>query len=224
MIAVTVTVAVPLCDSEVAVMVVVPVPTPVTSPVDETLPTSAFELSHVTTRLVSAAPELSRTVAESCTVLPSGMLEEVGAMDTDATATSVTVTARAAESSPVEAVIVAVPGDTPVTSPTASTEATVVRELLQVTDAFPTGWPTESAGIAVTLMRFPTRMVADNGLRMILTTLPADKMISDAHDDVETHNATSKMPRAALEIARMVYLLLGSTFCGSAGAACSREC
>ena len=53
---VTVTVAVPLCPSLVAVIVADPTATPVTSPVPLTVATPVALLTHVTTRPVNALP------------------------------------------------------------------------------------------------------------------------------------------------------------------------
>ena len=65
---VTVTVAVPLLPSLVAVIVTVPAATPLTSPVHETVATAVFELAHVTVRPVTGAPFASFGVAVNCTV------------------------------------------------------------------------------------------------------------------------------------------------------------
>jgi hypothetical protein len=66
----TVTVAVALPDPLVAVIVAVPVATGVTSPVEETVATEAFDVAHVTVALAIVAPFWSLTVAVSCVVPP----------------------------------------------------------------------------------------------------------------------------------------------------------
>jgi hypothetical protein len=64
-IGVTVTVAVPLFPSLVAVIVAEPTATPVTTPLDETVAMPVLELDHVTTRPVSTLLFASRVVAVS---------------------------------------------------------------------------------------------------------------------------------------------------------------
>jgi hypothetical protein len=62
---VTVTVAVPLFPSLVAVIVAEPAATPVTTPLDETVAIPVLELDHVTARPVSTLLFASRAVAVS---------------------------------------------------------------------------------------------------------------------------------------------------------------
>src|SRR6266487_135620 len=82
---VTVTTAVPLLASLVAVIVDVPAATPVTMPLISTVATAAALLTHVTTRAVSALPIESLGVAANCTVCPIGTVAVAGATATDAT-------------------------------------------------------------------------------------------------------------------------------------------
>ncbi len=65
---VTVTVAVPLCPSLVAVIVAEPAATPVTSPVPLTVATPGALLAQAIARPLSGFPLASRGVAVSCTV------------------------------------------------------------------------------------------------------------------------------------------------------------
>jgi hypothetical protein len=65
---VTVTVAVPLFPSLVAVIVAEPAATPVTRPPDEIVAMPVLELDHVTARPVSTLLFASYAVAVSCTV------------------------------------------------------------------------------------------------------------------------------------------------------------
>jgi hypothetical protein len=83
--AVTVTEAVPLFPSLVAVMVAEPASTPVTSPLSLTLATPESLVVQVTTRPVSLFPYASRRVAMSWTVWPAITLPEVGLTRTVAT-------------------------------------------------------------------------------------------------------------------------------------------
>src|SRR5438874_513171 len=66
--AVTVTVAVPLCPSLVAVIVAEPATLPVTSPLELTVATDVLELAHVITRPDKGLPLASFGVAVSCAV------------------------------------------------------------------------------------------------------------------------------------------------------------
>jgi hypothetical protein len=84
---VTVTVAVPLFPSLVAVMVAVPAATPVTSPLPLTVAAALLLVAQVTTRPVSAFPAESRGVAVSCTVAPTATLAVPGLTATVATET-----------------------------------------------------------------------------------------------------------------------------------------
>src|SRR5882762_6028471 len=88
---VTVTLAVPLCPSLVAVIVAEPAATPVTSPVPFTVATAVLLLAQVTTRPASGAPLASLGVAVSCSVCPACTLPDVGLTATDATGTLLTV-------------------------------------------------------------------------------------------------------------------------------------
>src|SRR3989449_1690072 len=64
---ITVTAAVPLCPSLVAVMVAEPAATPVTRPLPLTVATAGLPLAHVTTRPTSVLPLASFSVARSRT-------------------------------------------------------------------------------------------------------------------------------------------------------------
>jgi len=88
----TVTAAVPLRPSLVAVIVAAPTATPVTSPVAGTVAIATFELAQAITRPLSTLPAASLGVAVSCTVPPTYMLGTVGLTVTDATGTFATVT------------------------------------------------------------------------------------------------------------------------------------
>ena len=89
----TVTNAVPLCPSLVAVMVAVPVAIAVTNPFPSTVATAVLLLDQVTTRPESGVPFASFGVAVSCTVWPACTVGAAGLTLTKATgATQVTVT------------------------------------------------------------------------------------------------------------------------------------
>ena len=81
----TVTVAVPLLPSLVAVIVAAPAVTPVTTPAPLTVATPPLLDAQLTVRPLSALPAESRGVAVSCTVLPAATLTAAGLRTTDAT-------------------------------------------------------------------------------------------------------------------------------------------
>src|SRR5207244_3417972 len=82
---VTVTAAVPLLPSLVAVIGAEPAATPVTRPLPLTVATAVLPLAHVTTRPASGLPFASFGVAMSCTVAPTDTLGVGGVTVTDAT-------------------------------------------------------------------------------------------------------------------------------------------
>src|SRR2546428_1436038 len=82
---ITVTAAVPLWPSLVAVMVAAPAATPVTRPLPLTVATAGLPLAHVTTRPTSRLPLASFSVARSCTVPPTETDGLAGPTLTDAT-------------------------------------------------------------------------------------------------------------------------------------------
>src|SRR6266513_3080148 len=89
---VTVTDAVPLFPSLVAVTVAEPGVTPETSPEPFTVATDVLLLDQVTVRPESVLPFASLRVAASCTVCPCWIESVAGLTDTVATGTWVTVT------------------------------------------------------------------------------------------------------------------------------------
>jgi hypothetical protein len=88
---VTVTVALPLCPSLVAVIVAEPTAMPVTRPLGYTTATDGVLLNQVTVRPVSTLPLASLIVAVSCAVCPAARFAEAGLTVTEATGTIVTV-------------------------------------------------------------------------------------------------------------------------------------
>src|SRR6266849_2577378 len=81
----TVTVAVPLCPSLVAVIVTEPAVTPATSPLELTVATEVLLLDQLTVRPDNGAPFASRGVAVSCTVPLTWTEAAAGATLTEAT-------------------------------------------------------------------------------------------------------------------------------------------
>src|SRR5439155_1366156 len=101
------------------------------------------------------APLASLGVAVSCTVWPACTEAEGGVTSTVATATFVTVTDEVPLFPSLVAVIVAVPGVTPDTSPLLLTVATAVLELDHVTVRPESGAPVASFGVAVSCTVWP---------------------------------------------------------------------
>jgi hypothetical protein len=125
-------VAVKLPSAVVTVMVAVPTDTPVTRPVELTVATAVLLLLQVTFWFVVLAGAI---VAVNCCVPPIKIEAVVGDTLTPVTSIGLTVITLVAVLAPSAevTVMVAVPTDTPVTSPVALTVATAVLELLQVT-------------------------------------------------------------------------------------------
>src|SRR6266581_1060814 len=160
----TVTLAVPLGPSLVAVIVAVPAATPVTSPVADTLAIAPFALAHVTTRPVSTLPAASFGVALSSVVAPTKTFAVAGLTVTDATGTFATVTLAVPLCPSLVAVIVTAPAATPVTSPVADTLAIAPFALAHVTTRPVSALPAASFGVALSCCVAPSDSVADAGL------------------------------------------------------------
>jgi len=145
----TVTVAVPLCPSLVAVIVTEPAVTPATSPLELTVATEVLLLDQLTARPDSGVPFASFGVAVSCTV-PFTRIEAAGGLTlTDATGTFATVMLAVPLCPSLVAVIVAEPAAAPVTKPLPVTVATDVLLLAHVTVRPDNGAPFASCGVAV---------------------------------------------------------------------------
>src|SRR3989449_7042207 len=168
--AITVTSAVPLLPSLVAVIVAVPAATPVTNPLPLTVATETLLVAHVTTRPLKGLPLASLGVAVNCTVAPTVTLAVAGLTVTDATGTVVTVTAAVPLLPSLVAVMVAEPAATPVTRPLPVTAATTVLLLAQVTDRPLNGAPVESSGVAVNCTVCATATLAAVGVTATVAT------------------------------------------------------
>jgi len=122
-------------------------------------------------RSVSTLPLASFSVAVSCVVPPMTMEADVGARSIVETG-AITVTVAVFCTDPTAAVMVAVPGLAPVTTP-AETAAMDWSELVQVTDLPVTTAPSTSFGVAVKVDVLPTNTLALAGVRsMRVTTGP----------------------------------------------------
>jgi len=99
---VTVSAAVPLFPSLVAVSVAAPTATPVACPAPFTVATAGLLLDQVTVRPPSGLPNASRVIAAYCAVCPTPIVAVAGVTLTDATGSGhpVTVTLAAVETFP----------------------------------------------------------------------------------------------------------------------------
>src|SRR2546422_190364 len=160
----TVTAALPVFPSLVAVIVTAPAPAPVTSPVEVTVATAGVLDAQVTDRPDSRLPAASFSVAVSCPVPPTYTSGTVGLMVPDAPGTVAPVTAAVPFCPSLVAVIVAAPTATPVTSPVTDTVAIAVFELAHVIARPPSTFPAASFGVAVSCTVPPTYTFGAVGL------------------------------------------------------------
>jgi len=160
--------AVPDFPSLVAVIVAVPKATPVTTPPLVTVATAVLLDVHVTTRPVSTVPLASFSVAASAPVCPMTIELVAGATVTVATGAGVTVTVEVPDFPSLVAVIVAVPGAMPVTTPP-DTVATAVLLEVQVTILSVTTTPFASFTVGVSVVVLAAAIVTVLG---VTTTLP----------------------------------------------------
>src|SRR5256885_4703660 len=158
---VTLTLAVPLLPSLVAVIVIGPPRAfPATRPLPSTIAIVALLVCHVTTRPLSALPVASLGVAVSWTVPFTWMLAVAGVTATDATGAGVTVTAAVPLlPSPVAMMVIGPPAAFPVTTPVPSTLPMVASPLCQVIVRPVSGLPFASFGVAVSWRVAPTCML-----------------------------------------------------------------
>jgi len=116
-----VTWAEPVLPSDDAMIVADPAASPATSPeLGSTVATAEFDDVQLTTRPESTFPLASRSVADACVVAPILTLTSARLTPMDATGIgggAETVTVALPATPVLTAVIVAVPGDTPVTTP-----------------------------------------------------------------------------------------------------------
>jgi hypothetical protein len=161
---VTVTNAVPLWPSLVAVIVAAPAPIPVANPLADTVATAALLVAQVTTRPVKGFPLASLGVAVSWVVCPAVTFAVVGLTTTDATAIVVAVIEAVPLWPPLVAVIVAVPAAITVTKPLPDTVATDALLVAQVTALPVSAFPFASSGVAVSCAVCPNDTLAVAGL------------------------------------------------------------
>src|SRR6266480_1998617 len=167
---ITVTAAVLLLPSLVAVIVAVPATMPVTSPLLLTVAMLGLLLPHVTLRPGKVPPVESIAVAASCTVCPTRTVAVAGETSTDATDTLVTVIAAELLLPSLVAVIVAEPGVMALTRPLALTLATVPLLLDQAIDRPVSRVPEESLVDAVSCRAVPASRVTVAGVTLTEAT------------------------------------------------------
>src|SRR5712664_3124445 len=160
----TVTAAVPLWPSLVAVIVATPTATLVTSPLAEIAATALLLVVHVTTRPMSGVPFASLGVAVSCTAPPMNTFGVAGLTTTDATGRLATLIAAAALIPSLVAVIVVDPTAMPVTSPAADTVAMAGLALVHVTARPVSTVPAASLGVALSCAVPATDILTEVGL------------------------------------------------------------
>ena len=165
------TVAVALCPPLLAVIVAVPAWTAVTTPLALTVAVVSLLDVQTIVRPVNTFPDASLTIAVYVTVSPNDARVSIaGVTVMDATGTRVTVTVADAEAVPEVAVIVVVPGATPVTVPFASTVATpgVLEPHVMVRPV--NTLPEPSLVTAVKVVVCPVAMLAVDALSVIVAT------------------------------------------------------
>jgi hypothetical protein len=158
--ALTAIAAEPVCPSLDAVIDTLPAAAAVTSPEPETVAIPVFPEVQLITRPVSTLLLASRVTADSCADAPTCRLALAGDTDTDVTGIGTgALTLRREELvlPSLEALIIALPGPTALTSPVASTVATPTLSLSQVTARPESRFPLESSSVAVACAVCPTR-------------------------------------------------------------------
>ena len=159
----TVTAALPVLPSLVAVIVTAPAATPVTSPVAETVAVAGALDAQVIARPGSTVPPASFGLATSCALAPTSTSAVAGLITTEATGTFATVTAADPFLPSLVAVIVTLPAAMAVARPVDDTVAADGFELDHVIARPASTVPAASCVVAVSCTVAPTRMFATLG-------------------------------------------------------------
>jgi hypothetical protein len=159
----TVAVAVPPTEPDVAVIVAVPLVIAVTSPADDTVAVDELDVVHVTVAPEMALSFASFTVAVSWVVSPSDVKLSTVSDNSMLAAAWATVTAAVASTEPEVAVIVADPLATAVTRPADETVATDEFDAAHVTVGFEMTVPPASLTVGVSVAVSPS----DEKLRLV---------------------------------------------------------
>jgi hypothetical protein len=174
-----VTVVEPDLVSLVAVMVAVPAFTAVTSPLELTVAIVGSLVPHVTVRPVRVFPFESLRVADNWRVAPRAMEGLAGATVTVATGASATLNVDVPLWPSLVAVIVDVPGATPVTTPAADNVATLVFDDCQPTVRPLSVFPLASFKVAVMFVVNATKTLAGFGATLTELTGATVTVIAD---------------------------------------------
>jgi hypothetical protein len=166
----TVTEAVPLFPSLVAVITAVPGATAATRPVGDTVATDGASELHTTARSVSALSPASLSVAESCAVEPATTSDVAGVTITVATGIGLTVIVAPPVLPSLVAVICAEPVASAVTTPLKETVATLVLSEDHVTMRPVSTLLLASTVVAVSCSVPPTIRFAVAGLTVTVAT------------------------------------------------------
>jgi hypothetical protein len=159
----TITLAVVLTPSLVAVMTVEPGATAVTTPSLETRATSALPDANVTVRPVRTVPSALFVVGVNAALWPGSSARLPGWSVTDATGTGATVIVAVPVWPPLVAEMLAVPAARPVTIPVVETVATATLLDVHVTTASGTTAPAASFTVAVSAAVPPAWTFAELG-------------------------------------------------------------
>jgi hypothetical protein len=184
--ALTVSAAEPVCPSLVAMMLVEPALTAVTTPLELTEATPAFELDHETARPVRSFPFASRRVAVALAVCPMTSEDGLSVTNTSATGTgggAITVKLASPRTPSLVALITAVPANDAEITPASVTLAIAELELSQTIGRPERGAPLPSLGVATACCVWPATIdgegsvteTAATGFRSISTEVPPDE-------------------------------------------------
>jgi hypothetical protein len=167
---VTVSCALPVFVSLIAIMCAVPAATDVTKPLAETVATVWLSDVQVIERPLSWLPLASKVVAVACVVWPATTEPNASDTLTVATGIGVTVTVAVAILPSLRATIVATPGETADTSPVEETVATLGAFVFQsIVRPLSTLWWTSSS-VAVSCCVAPLTTVIVGGLKVMVAT------------------------------------------------------
>ncbi len=164
------TTAVPVLSPLAAVTVTVPSDLAVTSPEALTVAIASSEDVQLTVRPASTVPLSSRSETLSCCVVPTDTVDVSGVTAIVATGTGASVTTAVPDFPSLEAVIVAVPTATAVTSPDALTVARVASDVDQLNVRPVSAVPAASASAALNCCVAPTTTVGAAGVTVIDAT------------------------------------------------------
>jgi hypothetical protein len=160
----------PLFPSLVAVIVAVPAPTPVIRPAEDTDAIALLLDPHVTTRPVTTVPFRSFRVIDGVAVCATKSGRLGGESVTLPTGTAVTVTVDDPLFPSAVAVIVAVPGATPVTTPEDDTVAVAALLVVHATGRSVTTVPFASFTVAVNDVVWPCTTLGVGGATVTVPT------------------------------------------------------